>query len=61
MTALVAWASQQGAREIQLRVVKANERARRLYEREGFRQFGDEILRPRDGDVEVEMRRAIEP
>jgi GNAT superfamily N-acetyltransferase len=57
VAALLTWASQQGAREVQLRVVKANERARRFYEREGFRTFGAEIVRPRDGVVEVEMRR----
>jgi ribosomal protein S18 acetylase RimI-like enzyme len=56
VAALAAWAAQRGVREIQLRVVKANERARRLYEREGFRQFGEEIIRPRDGAVEIEMR-----
>jgi GNAT superfamily N-acetyltransferase len=59
VAALVGWAAQQGAREVHLRVVKANERARRFYEREGFRQFGDDIIRPRDGAVEIEMRRPM--
>jgi GNAT superfamily N-acetyltransferase len=57
VAALQRWASARGAREVQLRVVKANERARRFYEREGFRQFGEEIIRSRDGVVEIEMRR----
>ena len=61
VAALLAWASERGAREVRLRVVKANERARRFYEREGFRRFGDEIISPRDGIVEVEMQRTIEP
>ena len=56
VAAVRAWASGRGAREVQLRVVRDNDRARRLYEREGFRQFGDEIIRPRDGVVEIEMR-----
>jgi len=59
VAALVAWAGAKGAREVQLRVVKANARACRLYEREGFRQFGGEIVRPRDGVVEIEMRRSL--
>jgi GNAT superfamily N-acetyltransferase len=60
VASLVTWASSRGACEIQLRVVKANERARRLYQREGFRPFGDEIIRPRDGVVEIEMRRLLD-
>jgi GNAT superfamily N-acetyltransferase len=59
VAALVAWAGAQGAREVQLRVVKANARARRLYERHGFRQFGSEIVRPRDGVIELEMRKSL--
>ena len=59
VAALVAWASERDAREIQLRVVKANDRARRLYEREGFRPFGGDIIRPRDGVIEIEMRRTL--
>jgi len=56
VSALAAWAAATGAREIQLRVVKGNLRARRAYERHGFRVFGREIFRPRDGVLEVEMR-----
>jgi ribosomal protein S18 acetylase RimI-like enzyme len=57
VTALVAWAAAEGARSVSLRVVKTNERARRLYERLGFGTAGPEIVRPRDGVVEVEMQR----
>jgi GNAT superfamily N-acetyltransferase len=59
VAALVTWADAKGACEVQLRVVKANARACRLYEREGFRQFGSEIVRPRDGVVEIEMRKSL--
>lgn len=59
VTALVDWAAAEGAREVRLRVVKANARACRLYERHGFRRLVDEIVRPRDGVVEVEMRRPV--
>ncbi len=59
VSAVVDWASSRGAGQIQLRVVKVNERARRFYEREGFSQFGAEIVRPRDGVVEIEMQRPL--
>jgi ribosomal protein S18 acetylase RimI-like enzyme len=58
VSALVAWAGAEGAREVRLRVVKSNDRARRLYERHAFRTIGPEIIRPRDGVVEIEMQRA---
>lgn len=61
VAALAAWAGAQRAREVRLRVVKANARAHRLYEREGFRQFGGEIVRPRDGVVEIEMAKCVTP
>lgn len=57
VTALLAWAAVEGARSVRLRVVKTNQRARRLYERHGFRVAGADIVRPRDGIVEVEMAR----
>jgi GNAT superfamily N-acetyltransferase len=57
VSALLAWADGEGARAVSLRVVKANGRARRLYERHGFQLAGPEIIRPRDGVVEIEMQR----
>jgi ribosomal protein S18 acetylase RimI-like enzyme len=59
VSALVAWAVADGAREVRLRVVKDNDRARRLYERHAFCVTGPEILRPRDGVVELEMQLAL--
>jgi ribosomal protein S18 acetylase RimI-like enzyme len=59
VTALIAWAAAEGAREVRLCVVKDNHRARRVYERLGFQLFGDETIRPRDGVVEVEMQRPV--
>ena len=59
VSALVAWAAAEGAREVRLRVVKRNDRARRLYERHAFKTIGPEIIRPRDGVVEIEMQRRV--
>ena len=59
VSALAAWAAAEGAREVRLRVVKSNDRARRLYERHAFCVAGPEILRPRDGVIEIEMRKRL--
>ena len=59
VAALIDWARAQGAHEVQLRVVKTNQRARRLYEHQRFRPFGGDIVRPRDGIVEIDMRRPL--
>jgi RimJ/RimL family protein N-acetyltransferase len=59
VSAVVAWGQSEGARAIRLDVMKANERARRLYERCGFRQTGHETRRENDGRVEVRMERAL--
>jgi GNAT superfamily N-acetyltransferase len=57
VSALIAWAAAQGARDVRLRVVRSNDRARRLYERHAFTIVGPEMVRPRDGVVEIEMQR----
>jgi ribosomal protein S18 acetylase RimI-like enzyme len=59
VASVLAWAQTQGVREVWLHVGKENDRARRLYERHGFRATG-ETMRPRDGAVEIEMRRPID-
>lgn len=59
IAAILSWAAQEGAREIKLHIVKGNERARRCYERNGFRATGREVLR--DRVVEVEMMRLVQP
>lgn len=56
VTAVIDWSRDLGARDVWLHVVKENARARRFYERLGFRLTGAEVLRERDGVTEVEMR-----
>lgn len=55
--ALVDWATSIGARTVRLVVVRSNEAARRLYERQGFAPNGEERVRDRDGEVELTMER----
>jgi GNAT superfamily N-acetyltransferase len=55
--AVVAWGREHSARNVQLHVIDTNTRARRLYERHGFRATGDIQI---DGRVEVTMERPIE-
>jgi GNAT superfamily N-acetyltransferase len=53
--AVISWAEAGGASEVRLEVGLYNERARQLYERNGFRVTGREYIRERDGVVEAEM------
>lgn len=53
VTAVVAWAQQQGL-ALRLHVVEDNSHAERLYERHGFRPTADVDVRP-DGVREVKM------
>jgi ribosomal protein S18 acetylase RimI-like enzyme len=55
VAAVIAWAQTEGAAVVQLDVIEANLRARRLYERHGFRLTGRPRLRERDGQVERRM------
>ncbi len=50
-----AWGSQVGATQVRLNVVESNSRARRCYERAGFRATGRQGVVERTGDVEIEM------
>ena len=59
--AVIEWARERGAREILLDVGKENAPARRCYERNGFRTTGHEFARNRDGLVEIQMRRILDP
>jgi len=59
VAAVVAWAAEQGACEVALHVVEDNPRARRCYERSGFRATGRTLVRARDGAIEIEMRRSL--
>ena len=50
-----AWAAQVGATQVHLYVVESNCRAKRCYERAGFRATGRQGVIERTGDVEIEM------
>jgi ribosomal protein S18 acetylase RimI-like enzyme len=56
---VVAWARAEGANAVQLEVIESNHRARRFYERNGFRLTGRKGLRERDGAVELQMERRL--
>ncbi len=49
------WAGQVGATQVRLNVVESNHRARRCYERAGFRATGRRGVVERTGNVEIEM------
>ena len=61
VASLLAWAETEGARQMRLAVIQTNDRARRFYERLGFRGNGRQGVRERDGAIEVEMERAVAP
>jgi RimJ/RimL family protein N-acetyltransferase len=54
-----AWATQVGATHVHLKVVENNVRARRCYERAGFRATGRKSVLEKNGDVEIEMAWSI--
>jgi GNAT superfamily N-acetyltransferase len=55
VAAVLAWARTQGVAQVLLHVTEPNERARRFYERTGFRATGETLIRTRDGLAEIEM------
>lgn len=59
VASVLAWAVEEGAREVRLQVVKGNDRAERCYQRNGFRRTGRETASEERGIVEVEMARAV--
>jgi GNAT superfamily N-acetyltransferase len=59
VASVLAWAVEQGAREVRLQVVKGNDRAERCYQRNGFRRTGRETVREERGIIEIEMARAV--
>ena len=61
VASLLEWAETEGARQMRLAVIQTNDRARRFYERLGFRGNGRQGVRERDGAIEVEMERAVAP
>ena len=50
-----AWAKEAGAAQVRLDVVEDNLRARKCYERAGFRATGRTGVVEKSGDVEIEM------
>jgi GNAT superfamily N-acetyltransferase len=60
VASVLSWAEAEGAAEVWLHLDKRDDRARRCYERNGFRATG-EAARERDGLVEVEMRLVLRP
>ncbi len=50
-----SWANEVGATQVRLNVVEGNTRARRYYERSGFRATGRQGTLERSGDTEIEM------
>jgi GNAT superfamily N-acetyltransferase len=55
VSAVKAWAAEVGAKEVRLNVVEGNDRAKRCYERAGFRDTGRRGVIERSGDIEIEM------
>ena len=58
---VVRWAAAQGCTELQLRVTEGNDRAERMYRRNGFERTGQCWLRERDGHVEHELVNRLHP
>jgi GNAT superfamily N-acetyltransferase len=59
VAAVLDWAEARGAREVCLHVTQGNARAQAFYLRNGFRLTGEELVRQRDGTIELEMRRPV--
>ncbi len=55
VAAVLGWAASEGANRVRLKVIQSNDRARRFYERNGFRLTGHEDIRERDGQIELQM------
>ena len=60
VAAVLSWAEAERARVVRLVVVLSNDRARRFYERNGFRPTGHEVVRERDRVIEVQMERLLD-
>jgi len=58
---VVRWAAAQGCTGLQLRVTEGNDRAERMYRRNGFERTGQWWLRERDGHIEHEMVNRLRP
>ncbi len=56
---VVRWAGTQGCSLVHLLVTDGNERAERMYHRNGFERTGQSAPRERDGVAEIEMARRL--
>ncbi len=56
---VLAWAAANGGVVVRLDVLATNDRARRCYERNGFRLTGREAVRERDGLLDLTMDRPV--
>jgi ribosomal protein S18 acetylase RimI-like enzyme len=61
VAAVLSWARVEGARAVRLSVIDDNARARRCYERNGFRATGTQFIRERDGATELQMEHTFDP
>ena len=59
VASVLAWAREERASEVVLHVGKNNDRARRFYERVGFRETGARFVSEWTGVEEVEMRQSL--
>jgi len=59
VAAVARWAQGVGANEVRLNVVESNQRARRCYERNGFRVTGRRGVVAKSGEAEIEMACAV--
>ena len=59
--AVLGWAEAAGASVVRLDVIEGNDRARHLYERHQFVPTGRTAVRARDGAIEVQLARRVEP
>lgn len=59
VAAVLDWAAARGAREVCLHVTQGNARAQAFYLKNGFQLTGEELVRQRDGTIELEMRRPV--
>ena len=60
VSSVLSWARAEGAGAVRLAVIDANVRARRCYERNGFRSTGRHFVRERDGAIELQMEYVLE-
>ena len=59
VAAVLSWARVEGARAVRLLVIDTNVRARRCYERNGFRATDRQFTRDRDGAIEWQMEHTL--